>query len=59
MSEPAELEQVGHLPLFDAHEVEVRWPHAYVADGVGGLTIVDVREPIAPRLWGSELARGP
>ena len=30
----------------------MQWPYAYVADGPGGLVIVDVRAPIAPRIVG-------
>ena len=32
------------VAMFDAHDVDVRWPWAYVADGPGGLCIVDIRE---------------
>ena len=37
--------------------VKVRWPHAYVADGAGGLWILDVRTPIAPRVVGGVVLR--
>ena len=50
VSDPGQPEEVARLPMFDAHDVHVHWPWAYVADGVGGLAIVDVRAPIAPKL---------
>ena len=40
------------LPTIDAHDIEIRWPYAYVADGPGGLIVVDVRLPVKPRVIG-------
>jgi hypothetical protein len=36
VSQPGKLRPVGQLPTFDARDVHVQWPYAYVADGRAG-----------------------
>jgi Ca2+-binding EF-hand superfamily protein len=44
------LSEVARVPTFDARDVHVQWPLAYVADGIGGLLILDVRKPAEPKV---------
>jgi Ca2+-binding EF-hand superfamily protein len=50
VARPGAPRELARLATCDASAVRVQWPYAYVADGPGGLWIVDVRVPIAPRV---------
>jgi hypothetical protein len=39
---------IAVLPTFEASRIAVQWPYAYVADGPGGLAIVDIAHPTRP-----------
>ena len=41
----------AHVPLVDPHRIFVARTYAYIADGRGGLAIVDVERPEHPRLY--------
>ncbi len=46
-----QLQRVGHLPTLGiAYDVALRDGLAWVADGPGGVTLVDVSDPRAPRM---------
>jgi len=40
------------VPTFDARDVHLQWPLAYVADGLGGVLVIDVRKAAEPKLVG-------
>lgn len=47
------------LPLVgDAHDVTISGSHAYLADGVGGLRILDISDPLHPALVSSVKTTG-
>jgi len=41
----------AHVPLVDPHRIFVARTYAYIADGRGGLAIIDVERPEHPRLY--------
>ncbi len=53
-----QLAQLARVPTFDARDVHVQWPLAYVADGLGGVLVVDVRKPAEPKLVGGARVSG-
>lgn len=46
---------LSHVPIVPAHDVVVSRGVAYVATGGGGVVVVDVRDPNAPRLLSATL----
>ncbi|UCH34875.1 MAG: hypothetical protein JSV65_00530 [Armatimonadota bacterium] len=58
VSNPARPVQVAHFDTpGTAFDVAVSGTHAYVADDIGGLQVIDVSDPTRPRLCASLVAR--